>query len=172
MTPEDAPAMAALYREVFKTYPFPIHDPAYLKKTMDENIIYFGIERQGALLGLSSIEMDKKNAAAEMTDFAVLPAHRGDGLAQQLLTQMERTIPALGIKTMFTIARARSAGMNITFAKNGYSYAGTLINNTNISGQIESMNVWYKRTADMGLIEDSGDWTKGRQSAIMAIKGH
>jgi hypothetical protein len=34
--------------------------------------------------------------------------------------------------------------MNITFAKNGYEYAGTLKNNTNISGNIESMNVWYK----------------------------
>jgi len=34
--------------------------------------------------------------------------------------------------------------MNITFARNNYSFAGTLINNTNISGQIESMNVWYK----------------------------
>ncbi|MBN2707184.1 MAG: hypothetical protein JXR89_12200 [Deltaproteobacteria bacterium] len=26
-----------------------------------------------------------------------------------------------------------------------YHYAGHLRNNTNISGQIESMNVWYKR---------------------------
>ena len=34
--------------------------------------------------------------------------------------------------------------MNITFAKHGYSFAGTLTNNTQISGQLESMNVWYK----------------------------
>jgi hypothetical protein len=34
--------------------------------------------------------------------------------------------------------------MNATFAKAGYSFGGTLINNTNISGDIESMNVWYK----------------------------
>jgi hypothetical protein len=26
----------------------------------------------------------------------------------------------------------------------GYLFAGTLTNNTNISGKIESMNVWYK----------------------------
>jgi len=43
-----------------------------------------------------------------------------------------------------TIARAMSTGMNITFACCGYNYAGTLVNNTNISGSIESMNVWYK----------------------------
>jgi len=34
--------------------------------------------------------------------------------------------------------------MNITFAKAGYRYAGTLVNNTDISGTIESMNVWWR----------------------------
>jgi hypothetical protein len=34
--------------------------------------------------------------------------------------------------------------MNVTFARCGYRFAGTLINNTQISGRIESMNVWYK----------------------------
>jgi putative beta-lysine N-acetyltransferase len=115
---------------------------------MRENVIYFGVLKGDEPVGLSSIEQDEKNAAAEMTDFAVLPSHRGAGVAYHLLEQMEHTIPSLGIKTMFTIARARSTGMNVTFAKNGYSFAGTLINNTNISGRIESMNVWYKRAAD------------------------
>ena len=49
-----------------------------------------------------------------------------------------------GMHTAYTIARSLSAGMNITFAKLGYVFAGTLTNNTNISGKIESMNVWYK----------------------------
>ena len=48
------------------------------------------------------------------------------------------------IKMAYTIARAVSYGMNITFCKRGYTFAGTLINNTNISGGIENMNVWYK----------------------------
>jgi len=34
--------------------------------------------------------------------------------------------------------------MNITFSRMGYRYSGTLLNNTNISGRLESMNVWYK----------------------------
>ena len=46
--------------------------------------------------------------------------------------------------TYFSIARSLSAAMNITFAKNGYRYGGTLGNNTNIAGRIESMNIWYK----------------------------
>jgi len=49
-----------------------------------------------------------------------------------------------GIKTAYTIARAMSAGMNVTFSKTGYRFGGRLKNNTNISGNIESMNVWYK----------------------------
>ena len=46
--------------------------------------------------------------------------------------------------TSYTIARSLSYGMNITFAKMGYIYGGTLINNTNICGSLESMNIWYK----------------------------
>jgi hypothetical protein len=34
--------------------------------------------------------------------------------------------------------------MNITFAKSSYTYSGTLTHNTQISGKLESMNVWYK----------------------------
>jgi hypothetical protein len=48
------------------------------------------------------------------------------------------------IKTTYTIARAMSAGMNVTFSKTGYRFDRRLKNDTNISGNIESMNVWYK----------------------------
>ena len=136
--------MADLYRKVFPTYPFPVDDPDYLAQTMDENILYFSIWKGDKLVSLSSAEMDKKARNAEMTDFGTLPGHRGRGLALFLLGKMEKEIPKLGIKTAYTIARALSYGMNITFARAGYTYSGTLINNTNISGQIESMNIWFK----------------------------
>ena len=32
--------MAGLYREVFATYPFPIHDGDYLARTMEEQVAY------------------------------------------------------------------------------------------------------------------------------------
>jgi len=35
--------------------------------------------------------------------------------------------------------------MNKTFAYAGYKYGGTLIRNTQICGELESMNVWYKQ---------------------------
>jgi hypothetical protein len=34
--------------------------------------------------------------------------------------------------------------MNITFKKMGYMYSGTAVNNTNICGNFEDMNFWYK----------------------------
>jgi putative beta-lysine N-acetyltransferase len=144
MGKQDVEAMAQLYRQVFASYPFPIHDPAYLARTMDENLVYYGIIAEGKLIALASTEHDFDGQNAEMTDFATLPEFRSHGLASYLLKQMELGLQKTGIKTAYTIARAYSFGMNITFAKHGYTYGGTLINNTQISGDLESMIVWYK----------------------------
>jgi beta-lysine N6-acetyltransferase len=140
----DAEELAAVYREVFASYPFPIHDPDYLIETMRSHVCYFVAEKDGKIAAASSGEMDKENRNAEMTDFATLPDHLGNGLAVHLLKFMEPEMQTRGIKTLYTIARAISPGMNITFAKCGYIFGGTLINNTQISGSIESMNLWYK----------------------------
>ena len=140
----DAEEMAALYREVFDSYPFPIHDPAYIVDTMESHVVYWGVWQGADLAALSSSEMDVAGANAEMTDFATRPGYRGKGLALCLLQQMEAAMAERGIPTVYTIARAVSYGMNITFAKQGYTYGGTLVNNTQISGAIENMNVWYK----------------------------
>ncbi|MFH1377320.1 MAG: putative beta-lysine N-acetyltransferase [Planctomycetota bacterium] len=145
LTEDDVEALAAMYCAVFKTYPFPIHNPSYLLETMRSHIVYYGIEDGGSLIAVSSAEMDTDAQAAEMTDFATLPDQRGKGHAVRLLKLMEADMTARGILTAYTIARACSYGMNITFAKCGYQFAGRLINNTNISGRIESMNVWHKR---------------------------
>ena len=144
-TPFDCLQMSELYRQVFESYPFPIHDPEYLRQTMAENVIYAGIWQDEKLLALSSAEVDKKMANAEMTDFATHPDCRGRGFANVLLHMLEDLVAKTGIKTCYTIARATSFGMNITFARNSYSFAGTLINNTQISGSLESMNIWHKQ---------------------------
>jgi putative beta-lysine N-acetyltransferase len=144
MGKKDVEAMAQLYRKVFASYPFPIHDPAYLARTMDENLVYYGILADGKLIALASTEHDFGGQNAEMTDFATLPEFRSHGLASYLLTQMELGLMKASVKTAYTIARAYSFGMNITFAKHGYTYGGTLTNNTQISGDLESMVIWYK----------------------------
>jgi len=140
----DAEEMAVLYREVFDSYPFPIHDPGYIAETMESHVAYWGVWREGTLAALSSSEMDTAGANAEMTDFATRPSYRGQGLALYLLQAMEEDMGRRGIRTVYTIARAVSYGMNITFSKQGYTYGGTLVQNTHISGSIENMNVWYK----------------------------
>lgn len=143
-TPGETGVMAEIYKTVFESYPFPIHDPDYLRQTMDSHIDYFAVYETGRMVAVSSAEMDHEAENVEMTDFATLPDHRGRGLASALLIHMEHQMRQKGLKTAYTIARALSAGMNITFARVGYRFAGTLVNNTNICGGLESMNVWYK----------------------------
>jgi putative beta-lysine N-acetyltransferase len=140
----DAEDMAKLYSAVFESYPFPIFDPEYLIETMKDNFLYFGVWDNGRLVALSSCEMDKEHGNVEMTDFSTLPVCRGKGLAKHLLAEMDKVMKEQGFRVGFTIARAISMPMNLVFANNGYKFSGTLVNNTNIAGCIESMNVWWK----------------------------
>ncbi|WP_246615276.1 putative beta-lysine N-acetyltransferase [Clostridium thailandense] len=145
----DIDQMCKIYKEVFKTYPFPIHDPKYVKETMNKNFIYFSIRVKDKIVSLASTEMDYSSKSVEMTDFATLPQYRGHGFSVFLLAKMEEKMRQRNFYVAFTIARSLSYGMNITFSKLNYNYGGTLINNTNISGDLESMNVWYKILSDI-----------------------
>lgn len=147
-TPTDSAVIARLYAEVFASYPFPIQDPDYVAKTMNEDVIYAGIWQDGRLLAVASAEIDHDNSHAEMTDFATHPEWRGRGLATALLNRLEEELVNAGTKTCYTIARANSFGMNICFSRNGYQFGGTLTRNTQIAGNLESMNVWYKPLTD------------------------
>ncbi|MUM78547.1 putative beta-lysine N-acetyltransferase [Pseudodesulfovibrio sp. F-1] len=145
---DQAGVLAELYGAVFETYPFPITDPDYLREAMDSGVAFFGIPGEGGgLVAAASAEMDMHWKCAEMTDFATLPALRGQGAAGRLLIHMEEAVRFLGVCTAYTIARAVSYGMNTVFARGGYRYGGTLHNNTQIAGRLESMNVWHRRLA-------------------------
>jgi putative beta-lysine N-acetyltransferase len=146
-SPTDAPQMASLYAKVFPSYPFPITDPSYIESSMQSNVLYFGIWEGDTLVALSSCEMNIEDHCVEMTDFAVDPAYRGRGLSMYLLMQMERAMKDRQMKTAYTIARSASYGMNLTFAGSGYAFCGLLPQNTQIGGQIEDMNVWFKSLA-------------------------
>lgn len=145
LTVSDIDQITDIYRAVFETYPFPIHNPDYIQKTMQEDVQYFGAEKDGALAALSSAEIDFKGQNAEMTDFATHPDHTGNNLSVLLLQEMEMEMERQGVNTLYTIARLNSIAMNKTFLKNDYEYSGTLIKNTNIAGRIESMNIYYKQ---------------------------
>lgn len=140
---EHADEIARLYAGVFETYPFPIRDGAYVRRAMEVNTQFFLIRGDGGrLVAASSIE--GMGRAVEMSDFATLPEARGLGLGRALLARMDHQASVRGVRLAYTIARARSTGMNLVFARRGYVYAGTLVNSTQISGRLESMNVWYR----------------------------
>ncbi|MDD3014694.1 MAG: putative beta-lysine N-acetyltransferase [Candidatus Gastranaerophilales bacterium] len=142
--PEDSKQMSEVYSKIFESYPFPIHDPNYIEETMQKNIDYFAIWHNDHIVALSSSEMDLESKNTEMTDFATLQEYQGNNLSVYLLGEMEIAAKIQGIKTAYTIARSLSFGMNVCFAKTGYTFCGTLINNTNICAGLESMNIWYK----------------------------
>ncbi len=138
------PEIADIYKKVFQFYPFPIFDKAYLQGAMQTHVQYFGVQYDGQLVAISSAEKDKSSGNVEMTDFATLPAFRGQNLSYFLLERMMGAVRAQGFNTAYTIARSVSFGMNKTFARHGFQFGGTLVNNTLIGDSIESMNVWYK----------------------------
>ena len=140
----DAHDLADFYKQVFASYPFPIFEKQYIQKTMVGNVEYYMVRDKNSIIAAGSSEIDLFNSNVEMTDFATLPEHRGQGLAGKILTVMEDAMRSKGVLCVYTIARALSCGINITFSRQGYKFAGTLANNTNIAGSIESMNVWYR----------------------------
>lgn len=145
LTTDDIACMIDVFKKVFQTYPFPIFNSQFIKKSMEEDdTTYFGVWDNHQLVAISSAECNYQEQYAEMTDFAVLPSHRGYHLAIHLLATMEATLVNKEIKTVYTICRLNSLAMNKTFYNSKYKYTGTLIQNTQISGNIESMNVWYK----------------------------
>ncbi len=141
---KNADEMAKLYSKVFNSYPFPVFEAAYIRETMNDNVVYFTIWKGSEIIALSSCEIYIEDESVEMTDFAVLPEYRGYGFSYFLLIEMEKEMKKNKIKTAYTIARSCSYGMNSTFAKCGYDYSGRLVKNTQIAGEIEDMNVWYK----------------------------
>lgn len=140
----DAPAMSDIYRSTFASYPFPVTEPAYIRKMMTEGVRYYCVRERKKIAALAAAEIDKTHKNVEMTDFATLPMWRGLGLAEALLQHMDEAMCLEGMKTAYTIARAQSPGINHVFKRCGYSYAGFLANNTQISGTIQNMTVWYK----------------------------
>lgn len=137
--------LAELYKSIFETYPSPIFDTNYIAKTIHNSEEYLGIWKDGKLIATAATEKDFEAQSAELVAFAVIPEYRGYNLPLYLIKELEKILKEQKFKTVYAIARAISYGMNISFAKMNYIYAGTLINNTCISGNLEHMHVWYKK---------------------------
>ncbi|MCR8982750.1 putative beta-lysine N-acetyltransferase [Brevibacillus laterosporus] len=141
---QDAEELANLYQVVFETYPTPMHDPEYVRNTMQANTHYAVVEVGGRIVCAASAEVTPNWGSAEMTDCATHPDWLGKGLLQHLFVALEQHMQEMGIYYLYTITRAHSAAMNVTAAKMGYRYTGRLINNCVISTGFEDMNIWVK----------------------------
>ena len=61
-----------------------------------------------------------------------------------LLEILENEIAHEGYICAYTMARARSFGMNNVFYRLGYEFLGRLVNNCDIYGAYEDMNIWVR----------------------------
>jgi putative beta-lysine N-acetyltransferase len=142
---KDCGIISTLLRQVFVIYPTPVDNPEYLRKLMKNGCVFAGVFYQNRLVSVASAYPEEDWQRCELTDCATLEDFRGMSLT-------ERTIRFLGdhLKdsntsyTMYTLARARSLGINRVFHKLGYQYRGRLLNNCNIHGGFEDMNLWVR----------------------------
>lgn len=142
---EDAEKIAGLFHEVFPFYPTPMDQPEYVKKMMDQNVLFKVLESGGVLASIASADMNQKFLNAEITDCATRTSFRGKGYLNQLVFSLENDLRTSGYLTAFSLARARSFGMNIVLSKRGYKYSGRHINNCRIMNGFEDMNIWVRR---------------------------
>ena len=140
----DASTMAGLYSQGFQFYPTPLHMESYLLKTMDSNVLYLLVEKQGEIVSLASAEMDLETWSAEITDCLTVPSERGKGLIKELITALEKELSERNFLSSYTLCRASSPGINAAFASHDYAYTGRLVNNCRIETGFEDMNIWCK----------------------------
>lgn len=144
--PGETVELAALYRAVFGSYPFPIFDPEYLRKVMRTHVVFRTIrDHEGRLVAAASAETAPELGNAEMTDFATLPSERGKRLAMFLLEGLELEMSDRGIRNLYTLARSSIIGMNKVFHHLGYRFTGRLVKNCYIGGRFEDMLCWCKQ---------------------------
>lgn len=141
---DDAKEIAALYDTVFTTYPTPMNDPRYVAAVMQDNLIFKAAIYDKQIISVASADLDPDNLNAEITDCATSTKHRGSGLMERLIRELEEELRQKNYLTAYTIARSVSLGINIVFVKRGYHYSGRMINNCHICGQFEDMNIWNK----------------------------
>ena len=140
----DIQEMVKLFSTVFLTYPSPVYDEEFLKKTMKEKVLYKVAVYEGKIIGIASADMDKENLNAEITDCATYPDYRGKGVLSNIIYSLELDLRKKGFITLYSLSRAINPSINFVLSKQNYKFTGRLINNCNICGTFEDMNIWVK----------------------------
>ncbi len=144
--PVDADHVSFLLLASFTVYPFPVSEEIIHKKIVEDSSRFCLVtSAEGNLVSVASAELDRDFGAAEMTDCATRRKHRGQGLIQLALTHLQESVAGEGFLCLYTLCRAGELGINVAFARLGYSYGGRLVKNCRMPDGWESMNVWYKK---------------------------
>jgi len=141
---DDIPELIALYQGIFETYPSPLIHYSYLDIVFQTETIFAVCTYEGRIVSAASAELHPHLRAAELTDCATRHEARGKGLMSHILTLLEDEISRRGYICAYTMARSRSYGMNNVFHRLGYEFLGRLINNCDIYGAYEDMNIWVR----------------------------
>ncbi|WP_026889437.1 putative beta-lysine N-acetyltransferase [Clostridium beijerinckii] len=143
-TKNDIKEMIDLFSTVFLTYPSPIYDEEYLKQTMNDKVLYKVAIYNGKIIGIASADMNKENLNAEITDCATHPSYRGKGILSNIIYSLECDLKTKGFLCLYSLSRSINPSINLVLSKHNYNFAGRLVNNCNICGTFEDMNLWVK----------------------------
>lgn len=141
----DIPELLALYQTIFETYPSPLIHGSYLETVFEHESLFAVCTHDGAIVAAASAELHPHDRAAELTDCATRKDARRLGLMTHILGLLEGELRTRGYVCAYTMARARSYGMNNVFYRMGYSFQGRLVNNCDIYGAYEDMNIWVRK---------------------------
>lgn len=144
---EDASQLCDLYKTVFKTYPTPIFEEEYVKKCMNNDVYFTVVKHDDQIVSAASADVLPQFNSAEITDCATYPEYRGKGLLSSIIFDLENQIRGQ-VGSLFSLTRAVSTGMNVAISKLGYEYKGRLVQNSQINGRFEDMNIWVKSLVD------------------------
>ncbi len=156
-TQSDLLQLVEIYGEIFETYPSPLMHASYLQAILQTESLFAVCTIDDRIVATASAELHPSDLAAELTDCATRVEARGKGLMTHLLRRLELELSARGYICAYTMARARSYGMNVVFCRMGYTFMGRLVNNCDIFGAYEDMNIWVRRLGPRSLACSDGD---------------
>jgi len=142
---DDINRVMDIFRDVFPTYPSPVEERRYFEELtgQEENVMLIA-EYKGEIAGIISADIDNRHLNAELTDCVTLPEHRGRGVMAMLIDHMEEKLAKMKLTCLYSLTRAGIPPINAVMYKKGYRYGGRLINNCDIGGRYENMNIWEK----------------------------
>lgn len=145
---KDVTRMAALYREVVAAGRLPVHDPEYLRRALKGGAVFACIWRGDLPVALTGALVDRASDSAEFCHCATLAQFRDRGFTHCLIEYLEESLRSRGVISLLASVDAYAYDLNITLARCGYGYSGTLTNDCYDQGRLQSLNLWHKSLPD------------------------